>query len=295
MGGYSLADAARILKVSQRRLQHWRRSSLLAGEGGADAAPSLGFRELVSARALALLQQRGVTLARIQRSLAELRRTLPELEEPLGALRVWGEGSRRIVIRHRGVLLEPDGQGVLDFSAPAPALAAIRALAPPAAGPAQPARMRQAQQHFEQGCRLDAEPATHPEAIAAYQRALELDPGHADAHSNLGAIYFTQERWELARACFERALELCPLHSEARLNLGMVCEETGHEGAALRNYRQVLALNPLHAQAHANLALLCERLALRKRARRHWRQYLQLEPAGSWAKFARSRLERPKQ
>jgi len=286
VGGYSLADAARILKVSPRQLRHWKRSSLLRPEREEEASPSLGFRDLVSARALALLQRGGVPFARIERSVAVLRRTLPELQQPLESLRIWAEGSRRIVIRHDGVLIEPDGQVVLDFSARDGALPAVSELAPPAPR----GQLARAQAHFELGCRLDADPATQQEAIEAYLRAIELEPEHADAHSNLGAIYFTQERWPEAEACFDRALALYPLHVEARLNLGMVCEETGREMAALRHYRRVLALHPAHAPAHANLALVCERLALRRRARRHWKQYLQLEPRGSWAELARRRL-----
>jgi tetratricopeptide (TPR) repeat protein len=293
VGGYSLADAARILKVSPRQLRSWRRSSLLAPNAEGGAAPALDFRALVAARALAGLRRSGVTLARIERSLAQLRDRVPELEDPLAALRVWGECSGRIAVRHAGGWIEPDGQMLLDFSA-ASSAPIIPAAARCAASAAPIGRAERARAHFERGCRLDWDASTHAEAIEAYLSAIALDPEHADAHCNLGAIYFTQERWALARERFECALALVPSHREARLNLGMVCEELGQDAAALRHYRAVLAQYPLHAQAHAHLALLCERLALKQRARRHWRRYLELEPRGQWAELARHCTSSPR-
>jgi tetratricopeptide (TPR) repeat protein len=286
---YSLADAARILKVSPRQLRSWRRSPLLAPNGADGAAAALDFRALVAARALAGLRRRGVTLARIERSLAALRDRVPEIEDPLSALRVFGERSRRIAVRHAGSWIEPNGQILLDFSQSNPAQV-IPAVPRGDAPETSVDRARRARECFERGCQLDSDAATHALAIDAYLAVIELDPAHADAHCNLGAIYFTQERWAEARAAFEQALALVPSHRQARLNLGMVCEELGQDGAALRLYRQVLAAHPLHAQAHAHIALLCERLTLLRRAKRHWRRYLELEPKGQWAELARHRL-----
>ena len=69
-----------------------------------------------------------------------------------------------------------------------------------------------AAQWFERGCALDADPTTQAEAIEAYRCALAADPRFADAHCNLGSVYYSQDRRECARRSFERALAANPRH-----------------------------------------------------------------------------------
>ena len=73
------------------------------------------FRDLVCVRGILSLLEQGVPLRRIRRNVEILRDRLPEVNDPLRSLRVWVEGSERMVIRHEGMLLEPSGQMVLDF------------------------------------------------------------------------------------------------------------------------------------------------------------------------------------
>jgi tetratricopeptide (TPR) repeat protein len=58
-----------------------------------------------------------------------------------------------------------------------------------------------------------------PQAIAAYGRALELDPTRHQVHNQLGILLAVQGRHEEARRHFERALELKPDYAAARANL----------------------------------------------------------------------------
>jgi tetratricopeptide (TPR) repeat protein len=220
---------------------------------------------------------------------ALLRRTLPELERPAGALRVWARGSQRVVVRHSGVWVEPDGQTVFDFEGGRPEQSDVAALPQRAAGAAG-ARVA-AREWFERGCRLDSARESFGAAIEAYQRALELDPALADAHCNLGAVYYQQKRLSAARRCYERAVALEPRHVEANLNLAMLFEDLERCESALPHYKAALAAAPLLADVHVSLALLYEKLGLPRRGRSHWRRYLQLEPRGAWAEVARSRLD----
>lgn len=57
------------------------------------------------------------------------------------------------------------------------------------------------------------------EATASYQRALELNPGHAMACNNLGKVFLELGRRPEAIASFQRAVELRPDYAEARANL----------------------------------------------------------------------------
>lgn len=53
-------------------------------------------------------------------------------------------------------------------------------------------------------------------AIAAYKRAVELDPFFPNAHYNLGLIYEDRGEWIEARAMFTQALKVNPLDRDAR-------------------------------------------------------------------------------
>jgi tetratricopeptide (TPR) repeat protein len=57
------------------------------------------------------------------------------------------------------------------------------------------------------------------EAIAAGQRAMDLDPENASFVSDMGWTLFLAERYREAEAMFLRALELDPSHENARMNL----------------------------------------------------------------------------
>jgi tetratricopeptide (TPR) repeat protein len=284
---YSLGEAARIFDLSPARLRYWHRTALVPALEDA-TEPRFGWRELVCIRAVMALLEHGVPLRRIRRSIERVRENLPEVERPLDSLRVWVEGSDRIVFRHEGALLEPDGQLVLD-------------LAPSRDEDAQPLKRPDkvadagsdplsALEWFERGCRLDAGRATQGEAIEAYQRALECDPELADAHCNLGAIHHQRGDREAARRSYEAALEVEAEHVEARFNLAALHEEEGRNEAALRQYKTAVTIDPTYADVQLNLALLYEKLGLPRKARQHWRRYLGLRPAGNWADVARQRL-----
>lgn len=308
MSAYTLGDVARICGVSRRRLRYWERTALLESVSlpakptrgpRASRAPgasvrgrsprrrtlraqtAFDFRGLVSVRTIVGLLERGVPLQRIRASLATVRERIPGCE-PLPALRAWGERAR-VVVRHDGVLMEPDGQLVLEWSPDA----GVKDLAAGRSG----ARARELALHwFERGCELDGEPRGYAEAADAYRRALAADPGFADAHCNLGSVYFNQGRREQARACYERAVALEPGHVEANLNLGTLREEDQADEAALRHYRVALESDPLFPDTHVSLALVYEKLGLPRTARSHWRRYLTLDPTGAFADLARRRV-----
>jgi tetratricopeptide (TPR) repeat protein len=288
---YTRAHVARICKVSPRRLRSWERSALVARSAHRGRRAAFAFRDLVSVRSVRGLVDRGVSVRRIRDCLESVRQHMPELEHPIESLRLWMEGSARVVVRHQGALLELDGQAVLDFAA---STAVVEPLAP--ACPIEPESARQAAlEWFGRGCSPDADPATYAEAAAAYERAIQLDRAFADAHCNLGAVRFNQNRRDAARACFAAALEIDAEHPEAHLNLATLLEEDGALQEALRHYRTALGASPGCADAHVSLAFLYERLGAPRRSRAHWRAYLRLEPRGVWADLARQRLAGPPQ
>jgi tetratricopeptide (TPR) repeat protein len=287
---YSLAEVARIFDLSPARLRYWQRTALIPSAPGDAGQPVFGFRDLVCVRAVLALLERGVPLRRIRRSLVRLRERIPELEAPLGALRVWVDGSDRVVVRYDGALVEPDGQLVLDLALEPAEGEDVLPLHRPRAGEVDPSS---ALEWFERGCRLDADAAHQAEAIEAYRHAVACDPEFADAHCNLGALYQVRGEREEARRCYEAAVAADTGHVEGHFNLAGILEEEGRDEAALVHYRAAARADPVFPDAQLNLALLYDRIGLTRRAREHWRRYLGLRPEGTWSEVARRRLEDP--
>ncbi len=288
MSTYSIGDAARILKVNPARLRYWERTELVQPRGDDTQRAPFEFRDLVCVRGILALLEQGVPLRRIRRNVEILRDRLPEIDDPIRELRVWVEGSERMVVRHDGILLEPDGQMVLDFGTASETARSVTPL--DRVDDAQVAA--QAEALFVEGCALDGDASTFARAVDAYTRALEIDPDFADCHCNLGAVHYNRGERKAATACFERCLEIEPEHVEANFNLANLMEEEGRDQVALRLYRVALAADPLYPDLHINLALLYEKLGLDSQARSHWHRYLRLDATGAWADVARRRLAR---
>jgi predicted O-linked N-acetylglucosamine transferase (SPINDLY family) len=97
----------------------------------------------------------------------------------------------------------------------------------------------------------------------ALRHAIDLDSRDADARFHLGNLYREQERFAAAIAEYEKALLLTPGHPSLLNNLALALEGTGNVERAITIYQALLSSQPLHRQALGNLAhLLC-------RGRRH--------------------------
>jgi DNA-binding transcriptional MerR regulator len=286
---YSIRDAARILKVSPARLRYWERTELVQTQNAEGDASQFGFRDLVCVRGILALLDQGVPLRRIRRNVELLRNRLPELGDPTGSLRLWVEGSERIVVRHDDKLFEPGGQMVLDFGTEFSASEPVTDLVSPMVVSSE--LLDRAEECFERGCQLDGDPATYAEAIEAYRAGIELHDEFADCHCNLGAVRYNRGERDAAREGFERCLEIDSQHVEANFNLANLLEEDGYDQVALHHYKVALEADPLYPDLHINLALLYEKLGVNERAADHWHRYLRLDGGGAWADVARQRLQ----
>ena len=82
------------------------------------------------------------------------------------------------------------------------------------------------------------------DALPVLQKATELLPDDAAAHSNLGAILKGRGRLAEAEASYRRALELAPAFAEAHSNLGITLREQGRLAEAEASYRRALEIRP---------------------------------------------------
>ncbi len=137
----------------------------------------------------------------------------------------------------------------------------------PLTSPAAAARAAAARGWYRRGCAL--EEAAPAKAIAAYRRAVALQPDHAEARLNLGRLLHETGDVTAAEAQYRRALEIAPRDPIAWFNLAVSLEDLGRAEAALDAYGHALDLDPALLDARANAARLCERLGRHREAVRH--------------------------
>ena len=102
-----------------------------------------------------------------------------------------------------------------------------------------------------------------PKVISAAQKALELDPGLADAHALLAGVYQKRWQWADAEAEYKRALELNPNDSAAQLGYAswLMCQ--GRMDEALSWSRRARELDPLGVTGVTTGLILFQRPTLR--------------------------------
>jgi tetratricopeptide (TPR) repeat protein len=86
-------------------------------------------------------------------------------------------------------------------------------------------------------------------ALQDYTRALQLDPGLADAALNRGMVYYRRKQYSAALADLERARDLGANPAVVSFDLALVHWARGECAAALENLSQTLSHNPHQADA----------------------------------------------
>jgi tetratricopeptide (TPR) repeat protein len=114
-------------------------------------------------------------------------------------------------------------------------------------------------------------------AEAAYRRVLAIDPGHADAYLNLGALLCESRRCDEAVALYDEALKRKPHEALLHFNRAIALEDQGQAAAALASYHACLRLSPELADAHYNAARLHQQLGDARQAVRHFNAYRRLQ------------------
>ncbi len=93
-------------------------------------------------------------------------------------------------------------------------------------------------------------------AVAAYSRALELDPAFADAHFGLAQTFYAQGLPDAALERVERALDIRPDYAEALLFKGERLQELGDTDGALAAYNASIEANNEIAQTFFRRGLI---------------------------------------
>jgi TolB-like protein/tetratricopeptide (TPR) repeat protein len=117
-----------------------------------------------------------------------------------------------------------------------------------------------------------------PKAVAAANRALELDPTLSDAYVWLAIAQQQDWRWVEAEAALRRALELNPSHAHAHAQLGWWLLFHGRTDEAIASSRRGRDLDPLEMHLHVNLEVTLYNARRYDEATRELRSLLTIDP-----------------
>jgi len=110
------------------------------------------------------------------------------------------------------------------------------------------------------------------------RKAIELKPGFAEAHANLGLTLRRLGRLDEAAAEFRSAVQLEPGFAEAHGNLGAAVYLQGKVAEAMVHFQKHLELDPKSEMARKNFALAVGRLRGPPGALAHWRWWIDSYP-----------------
>jgi len=259
-----------MLGLSPAQIRAYATQGFLSPERGPRGEMRFGFQDLILLRTAGELSSAHIPQRKVRRVLERLREQLPE-GRSLTGVRIAADGER-VVVRDGSSLWNPEsGQSLFDF-----AVDEIVAAATPFARPQDDDDDEglEADDLYAMACAMEETDAG--EAKEAYEKALEIDPHHADAHVNLGRILHEEGAPAAAEQHYRAALEVDPKHETAIFNLGVALEDLGRIRDAVAAYRKAIDLDPKNADAHYNLAGLYERRGEKAAAVRHLAAYRRL-------------------
>ncbi len=130
--------------------------------------------------------------------------------------------------------------------------------------------------HLGMACR--EVPGEAEDSVRSLRRSIELEPGLAEVHYQLGLTCKRLGRIEEAIGFYRKALELRPDSSEAHNDLGNILQDEGRLEEAVEHYRKAIGLSPGYAVAHNNLGGALIRMQRVDEAIGCFRKAIQLQP-----------------
>lgn len=127
-----------------------------------------------------------------------------------------------------------------------------------------------AKESFERGEYRDAE--------KIYERMLTKSPNNVYILSNLGVVYFRNEKWKLAEESLRKAIAVAPEDTFSHTTLGIVYYQEKRYDDAVNSLTRALAINPRYAVAHNYLGITASRKGWQEAALKELLTAVELDP-----------------
>jgi tetratricopeptide (TPR) repeat protein len=269
---FSVQDVERVLRLSRSTIRGLVKTGFVQPARGPKRQLQFSFQDLIVLRAARALMEAKISRRRINRSLEELRRHLPE-QMPLSGLSISAVGDRVVVRDGKNHFQVDDGQYVLGLDVSVEN-GVLRVVEHKDAAPAKAPPLETADTWFDRA--LDLETVDTKAAQAAYERAVELEPDFVSAWINLGRLLHQRHDEKKAEVVYRRAVQECGADPILMFNLGVVLEDLGKTDDAIEAYQSAITEDPNLADGHFNLARLYEAQGKEQHAIRHLGQYRRL-------------------
>lgn len=266
---FATRDAAQLAGMTETQVRAVARTVFLRPDGGRGRAYRFSFQDLVLLRSAGALIRAGVPARRVGLALRTLRDHLPH-DRALSAVHIAVENGE-IVARDGAVVWKPESRQLFvdpNLSAAVVTVAKHPGMDPRAAPP---------ENTPDAWCLLglELEPASIDDARHAFERALAIDPDHADARVNLGRLLHAQGEADAAIEQYEIVLAGGE-HAIAAYNLGLALDSAGRLLEACAAYERAVRADPALAEPHYNLARLADAAGDDVAAVRHLKAYRDL-------------------
>ena len=250
---YTIEQLSRILGVPKPELRRWTRIGLIQPVRVVKRLAWFDFRQVVQARSLHRLTERGVSAHRIAKSIEQIHEWLPDSEGLVSQLEALAKNSV-VVHLDEGRYADSHGQLMLPFEQatdPEPEPGPTPIAAPP---PVPESRFDAPSfDWFTRGVQAE-ESGNLDDAVRAYTRALDERGPNPDLYFNLGNVHFGLELIARAAQNYLDAVRLDPEFVEAWNNLGNALSELGEFEEAIVAFERALKIEPAYAEALSNLA-----------------------------------------
>ncbi|MEW6427652.1 MAG: tetratricopeptide repeat protein [Thermodesulfobacteriota bacterium] len=143
-----------------------------------------------------------------------------------------------------------------------------------------------AEQHFYLGNQLAGE-GRLPEAIAAYEQSLALEPDNPNTLENIAITWAKLGELDKGLGYMVKAVEAAPADAGKHVSLGIMLHAAEKEDEAMARYRQAIRLDPTQDGVYFNMAVI---FAGRHQYEKSWRSLQMGERLGRPGGELRERL-----
>lgn len=128
------------------------------------------------------------------------------------------------------------------------------------------------------------------EAVAAYEKALQMDPKLVEAHVSLVSLCGQLGQFDKGEEHFQAAVRFDPKDPASYFNRGLLLAGQGKFAEAEKAFRKTLEISPLYPGAHTNLGYMLEAQNKLSGAMAEYRKTLESNPYDPQAHFSLGRI-----